>query len=47
MGAWKIYGEDVIVINAGTAVTIDLIQIEQKKEKAHFRGGNDFTWHCY
>jgi type III pantothenate kinase len=38
MGAWKIYGKDVIVINAGTAVTIDLIQID-KKSKAHFRGG--------
>ena len=38
MGAWKIYGEDVIVINAGTAITIDLIQIDQKR-KAHFRGG--------
>ena len=36
MGAWKIYGEDVIVINAGTAITIDLIQIDQKR-KAHFR----------
>ena len=38
MGAWKVYGKDVIVINAGTAVTIDLIQID-KKRKAHFRGG--------
>ena len=38
MGAWKIYGEDSIVINAGTAITIDLIQIDQER-KAHFRGG--------
>ena len=38
MGAWKLYGEDAIVINAGTAITIDLIQID-KKRKAHFRGG--------
>ena len=38
MGAWKIYGEDLIVINAGTAITIDLIQIDQKRN-AHFSGG--------
>ena len=38
MGAWKIYGEDSIIINAGTAITIDLIQIDQKRN-AHFRGG--------
>ena len=38
MGAWKIYGEDSIVINAGTAITIDLIQIDQKRN-AHFSGG--------
>jgi type III pantothenate kinase len=38
MGAWKIYGEDSIVINAGTAITIDLIQIDQERN-AHFRGG--------
>ena len=38
MGAWKIYGEDSIIINAGTAITIDLIQIDQKRN-AHFSGG--------
>ena len=38
MGAWKIYGEDSIVINAGTAITIDLIQIDQERN-VHFRGG--------
>ena len=38
MGAWKIYGKDLIVINAGTAITIDLIQIDQKRN-AHFSGG--------
>ena len=38
MGAWKIYGEDSIVINAGTAITIDLIQIDQERN-AHFSGG--------
>ena len=38
MGAWKIYGEDSIVINAGTAITIDLIQIDQERN-AQFRGG--------
>ena len=38
MGAWKIYGEDSIVINAGTAITIDLIQIDQERN-THFSGG--------
>ena len=38
MGAWKIYGKDLIVINAGTAITIDLVQIDQKRN-AHFSGG--------
>ena len=38
LGAWKIYGEDLIVINAGTAITVDLIQ-KDKKNYAHFRGG--------
>lgn len=38
MGALKIYGKDLIVINAGTAITIDLIQIDQKRN-AHFSGG--------
>jgi len=38
LGAWKVFGEDLIVINAGTAITIDLIQ-KDKKNCAHFRGG--------
>ena len=38
LGAWKTYGEDLIVINAGTAITVDLIQ-KDKKNYAHFRGG--------
>ena len=38
LGAWKTYGEDLIVINAGTAITVDLIQ-KDKKNYPHFRGG--------
>mgnify|MGYP005998082877 CR=1 FL=1 len=38
LGAWNAYGEDLIVINAGTAITVDLIQ-KDKKNYPHFRGG--------
>lgn len=38
MGAWKLYQRPLLIINAGTAITIDLIDLDQK-DKAHFRGG--------
>ncbi|MBT6818254.1 MAG: type III pantothenate kinase [Nitrosomonadales bacterium] len=38
LGAWRLFGKDLIIINAGTAITIDLIQLDSKR-KAHFRGG--------
>ena len=38
LGAWKLYQRPLIIINAGTAVTIDLIDLDQKN-KAHFKGG--------
>ena len=38
LGAWKLYQRPLLIINAGTAITIDLIDLD-KKDKAHFRGG--------
>jgi len=38
MGAWKLYQRPLLIINAGTAITIDLIDLD-KKDKAHFKGG--------
>jgi len=38
MGAWKLYQRPLLIINAGTAITIDLIDLDQKG-KAHFKGG--------
>ena len=38
LGAWKRYEESLLVINAGTAITIDLIALDKNK-KLHFRGG--------
>ena len=38
MGAWKIYQRPLLVINAGTAITIDLVELD-KESKAHFKGG--------
>ena len=38
LGAWKLYQRPLLVINAGTAITIDLIEFDQK-DKAHFKGG--------
>ena len=38
LGAWKLYQRPLLIINAGTAITIDLIDID-KENKAHFKGG--------
>ncbi len=38
LGAWKLYKRPLLIINAGTAITIDLINLDQK-DKAHFKGG--------
>ena len=38
LGAWKLYQRSLLIINAGTAITIDLIDLDQK-DKAHFKGG--------
>jgi len=38
LGAWKLYQRPLLIINAGTAITVDLIDLD-KKDKAHFRGG--------
>lgn len=38
IGAWKRYGKSLIVINAGTAITIDLIELDKSK-KPYFKGG--------
>jgi len=38
LGAWKLYQRSLLIINAGTAITIDLIDLD-KKDKAHFKGG--------
>ena len=38
LGAWKLYQRPLLIINAGTAITIDLIDIG-KEGKAHFKGG--------
>ena len=38
MGAWKLYQRPLLIINAGTAITIDLIDLDSK-DKAHFKGG--------
>ena len=38
LGAWKLHQRPLLIINAGTAITIDLIDLD-KKDKAHFRGG--------
>ena len=38
LGAWKLYQRPLLIINAGTAITIDLINLDQK-DKAHFKGG--------
>ena len=38
LGAWKIHQKALLVINAGTAITVDLIELD-KQENPHFRGG--------
>ena len=38
LGAWKRYGKPLLVINAGTAITIDLLELDESK-KPHFKGG--------
>ena len=38
LGSWKLYQRSLLIINAGTAITIDLIDLD-KKDKAHFKGG--------
>ena len=38
LGAWKKYKEPLLVINAGTAITIDLIDLDSQG-KPHFKGG--------
>ena len=38
LGAWKLYQRPLLVINAGTAITIDLIELD-RESKAHFKGG--------
>ena len=38
LGSWKLYQRSLLIINAGTAITIDLIDLDQK-DKAHFKGG--------
>ena len=38
LGAWKKYQKPLLVINAGTAITIDLIDLGSQ-EKPHFKGG--------
>jgi pantothenate kinase type III len=38
LGAWKLYQRPLLVINAGTAITIDLVELG-KESKAHFKGG--------
>jgi type III pantothenate kinase len=38
LGAWKKHQKPLLVINAGTAITIDLIDLDSQ-EKPHFKGG--------
>ena len=38
LGAWKLYQRPLLIINAGTAITIDLVELD-KESKAHFKGG--------
>ncbi|MGE4596890.1 MAG: type III pantothenate kinase [Methylophilaceae bacterium] len=38
LGAWKRYEKPLLVINAGTAITIDLIDLDEEKNP-HFKGG--------
>ena len=38
LGAWKKYQKSLLVINAGTAITIDLIDLDEQK-RPHFKGG--------
>ena len=38
LGAWQKYKKPLLVINAGTAITIDLIDLDNQ-EKPHFKGG--------
>ena len=38
LGAWKKHQKPLLVINAGTAITIDLIDLDNQ-EKPHFKGG--------
>ena len=38
LGAWILYQRPLLVINAGTAITIDLIELD-RESKAHFKGG--------
>ena len=38
LGAWKLYQRPLLAINAGTAITIDLVELD-KESKAHFKGG--------
>ena len=38
LGAWKLYQKRLLIINAGTAITVDLIDLDENN-KAHFKGG--------
>ena len=38
LGTWKKHQKPLLVINAGTAITIDLIDLDSQ-EKPHFKGG--------
>ena len=38
LGAWKLYQKRLLIINAGTAITVDLIDLDENN-KAHFTGG--------
>jgi type III pantothenate kinase len=38
LGAWRLYQKPLIIINAGTAITVDLLDVDAHK-KAHFKGG--------
>jgi type III pantothenate kinase len=38
LGSWKLYQKRLLIINAGTAITVDLIDLDENN-KAHFKGG--------
>lgn len=38
LGAWRLYQKPLFIINAGTAITVDLVDIDPH-QKAHFKGG--------